>query len=497
MGDRVSRAPRTESPVAVVGSGPNGLAAAVTIARAGIPVTVFESATTLGGGARTSELIVDGALHDVCSAVHPTAFVSEFFRQFELEKRVEFVVPEVSYAHPLWDGRVGLAYRDIRRTADTLGADGPAYTRLFEPLLSRLSGIADLSLGGGLLRMPRDPLAAAALGVRVVEQGTSMWNARFSGDVAPAMLTGVAAHSAAALPGLASAAVGMVLASYAHGRGWPMPVGGSQKIADAMADDLIAYGGQTELQTEISDVAQLDDFGVKIFATSAASLASITADVMPERYSRRLRGFRYGRGVCKVDFVLSGPIPWQDERIALSPTVHIGGSRREIAHSEAEVSWGRHSPNPYVLLTQPSLFDSSRAPGNLQTVWTYVHVPNGSTRDCTADVIHQIEGLAPGFRELIVGSRATPASQLAAYNANYVGGDIGAGAISMRQLIQRPTATVTPWRTPLSGVYLASSSTPPGTGVHGMSGWLAAKTALRDVFHLPAPDLGLTTAVPA
>ncbi|WP_367316744.1 phytoene desaturase family protein [Agreia sp. PsM10] len=221
----------------------------------------------------------------------------------------------------------------------------------------------------------------------------------------------------------------MVLASYAHGRGWPIPVGGSQKITDAMADDLVDHGGQAERGVVIADIAELDGFGVKIFATSATSLASITAGMMPDGYSRRLRTLSDGRGVCKVDFVLAAPIPWTNESVALSPTVHIGGSRREIANSEAEISWGRHSPTPYVLLTQPSLFDASRAPARLQTVSASIHVPNGSTRDCTADVIHQIERLAPGFRELIVGSKATPASQLAAQ--------------------QRPTATRTPWRTPL------------------------------------------------
>lgn len=482
---------------AVIGAGPNGLAAAVTLARAGVPVTVFEAAETIGGGTRTAEVVEPGVLHDVCSAIHPMALATGFFRAFELDRRMEFAIPEASYANPL-DGAAGegedraaIAYRDLARTAEELGPDGAAYARFYRPLLRRLDGVVDFALGGSMLRLPRDPLAALATGLRTLEQGTPLWNLRFRGAAAPALVSGVAAHSIGRMPNLATAAVGVVLGALAHASGWPVPIGGSRAIGDALAADLLAHGGRIETSRPVTDVRELGDFGVKLFDTSARGLARIAGSELPARYRRALGRFRYGDAACKVDFVLDGPIPWSDPRVAAAPTVHLGGSRAEAAAAELEVARGGHPERPYVLLAQTAGFDPGRNPSGVHAVWSYTHVPSGSTRDVSTAVISQIERFAPGFRDRIRGLRVTTAAELADYNRNYHGGDFSAGAVTMRQLFARPVLSRDPWRTPAKGIYLCSSSTPPGPGVHGLSGWYAARSALRHEYGLSSPDLGL------
>ncbi|MCY0905093.1 phytoene desaturase family protein [Arthrobacter sp. H14-L1] len=477
----------------VVGSGPNGLAAALTLARAGLKVRVYELAASIGGGTRSAELTVPGYLHDVCSAVHPMALASPFFRAFELDRRIELVVPEISYGHPLDGGRAGIAYRDLDRTAEQLGRDGAAYRALFAPVLRLLDGVTDFTQHQ-LLRMPRNPLAALVYGLRTLEQGTPLWNARFREDVAPAMIAGVNAHSIGKMPGLATAGAGMLLGAHAHGRGWPVPVGGSQAIADAMAADLMAHGGEIVLNTTVSSLAQVRaETGAKavLLDVSAASLAAIASTELPARYLRALAAFKYGNAASKVDFALSGPVPWRYPELALAPTVHLGGTRAELARSEAEVAAGIHPANPYVLMSQPSPYDASRAPEGHQVLWTYTHVPAGSTLDMTEAVTAQIERFAPGFRDVIVARNSITADEYSRYNPNYVGGDFSAGAVTLRQLIKRPVVSPNPWRTPAKGVYLCSSSTPPGPAVHGLCGWYAAQTALGDIFSLPAPELGV------
>lgn len=476
---------------AVIGSGPNGLAAAVTLARAGVPVTVFEAADTIGGGTRTAEVVQPGVWHDVCSAVHPLALATGFFRAFELTRRVEFAVPEASYANPLGTGRAAVAYRDLDRTAEELGRDGDAYRKLYAPLLRRVDGVVDFALGGSMLRLPRDPLAAIALGLRTLEQGSTLWNARFREEAAPALIAGVAAHSIGPMPGLATAAVGMVLGALGHAAGWPVPVGGSAAIARALADDLRAHGGTIVTGHRVRNLGELDGFAVRLFDTSAQGLAEIAGAQLPPRYLRALRRFTFGDAAAKVDFVLDGPIPWADPRVAASPTVHLGGTRAELAASERAVARGQHPEQPYVLLAQPTAFDPARNPAGVHAIWSYTHVPHGSNRDMTEAVARRIESAAPGFRDRIVAVHSTTAVDLAAYNPNYVGGDFSAGRVNLRQLLARPVLSGTPWRTPLPGVYLVSSSTPPGPGVHGLSGWYAARTALRDVYGLAAPQLGL------
>lgn len=487
----------TGAATAVVGAGPNGLAAAVTLARAGVPVTVFEAAELIGGGTRTVEVVEPGVVHDVCSAIHPMALATGFFQAFELERRMDFVIPEASFANPL-DGRAGggtgraaIAYRDLARTAAELGRDGAAYARFYTPLLRRLDGVVDFALGDSMLRWPSDPLAAVISGLRSFEQGTPLWNLRFAEAAAPALLSGVAAHSIGRLPNLATAGVGAVLGALAHARGWPVPVGGSRSITDVLAEDLVAHGGRIETSHPITDVRELGAYDVKVFDTSARGLARIARSALPARYRRALDRFRYGDAATKVDFVLDGPIPWRDSRVAAAPTVHLGGSREEGAAAELEVSRGRHPQQPYVLLAQPTDFDPRRNPSSVNAVWSYTHVPAGSDYDMSARVIAQIERFAPGFRDRIIGHRVTTAAEFANYNRNYVGGDFSAGAVTLRQLIARPVISSDPWRTPGRGIYLCSSSTPPGPGVHGLSGWYAARSVLRHEYGLPAPYLGL------
>lgn len=485
--------------VVVVGSGPNGLAAAVTMARAGLEVQVYEGAESFGGGLRTKELMEPGHLHDICSAVHPMALASPFFRAFELDRRMEFVVPELAFANPLDSGEIALAYRSLDKTVQGLGVDGQAYRKLMAPLVERLDGLLDITMNQ-LLRVPRDPLAAMQLARATLEQGTRLWGRRFSGELAPALITGTIAHAVSPLPALTAAGAGLMLTALAHTRGWPIPVGGSASIARAMAVDLVAHGGRIETSVFVDSLDQV--FGDRLHGdgvngakavlldTAPLGLLQMGRDRLPSSYRRRLERFRYGNAACKVDYILSAPVPWKEQALAEAATVHVGGTRAETAAAENAVAAGRHSDRPYVLVSQPSWFDPSRAPQGRHVLWAYCHAPAGSDTDMAEEVTAQIERFAPGFRDTIVSSHTTTAAGLAAYNPNYVGGDFGAGIMDVRGLLQRPVLSRVPWRTPLRGVYLCSSSTPPGPGVTGMPGYLAAKHALKDIFGLEVPALG-------
>jgi phytoene dehydrogenase-like protein len=473
----------------VVGSGPNGLAAAVTLARAGLSVRVYEREAQVGGGAATAELTLPGFHHDVCSAVHPMALASEFFRRFGLESRLDLVVPEVSYGHPLPDGRAGLAFRSLARTVDELGRDGPAWHRLFAPLVERSQQVAEFT-GNQLLRVPRHPVTAVRFGLRALEQGSPLWNRRFTGDAAPALLTGVSAHTIRALPSIATAGAGLTLATYAHAGGWPIPVGGSGAIVTAMVDDLLRHGGEIVTSTEIRRLRDLPPARVVLLDVTPRALLRLAEGELPAGYARRLAAFRYGNAVAKVDFALSGPVPWRAAGLHAAGTVHVGGTRAQIRRAENTVARGGHATDPYVLVSQPSAWDASRAPAGRHTLWAYTHVPRGSTVDQTEAIIGQIERYAPGFRDTILAHASRTAQDVQAHNPNYVGGDISAGEVSIRQLLARPVLSADPWRTPLAGVYLCSSSTPPGPGVHGLAGWHAALSALRhDLGATRAPDL--------
>ncbi|WP_354235403.1 NAD(P)/FAD-dependent oxidoreductase [Arthrobacter sp. UYEF3] len=476
--------------VAVVGAGPNGLAAAVTMARAGLAVHLFEAADSVGGGLRTAQLIEPGHFHDVCSAVHPMALASPFFRDFELSRRVRLEVPELSHGAPLDGGRAALGYRSLERTVDALGRDGGAYRRLMAPLLDRLDGVAEVALNQ-LLRVPRQPVAAAVFGLRALEQGTRAWGVRFREELAPALLSGVAAHAVAPLPTLPAAAAGLLLGALGHAGGWPIPLGGSAAIAAAMVADFEAHGGVVQTGARIGALTELPPARATLLDVAPPALLRIAGSRLPPRYRRALESFRFGNAACKVDFILSGPVPWAARELADAGTVHVGGTRAETAEAEHLVAAGRHPERPYVLVSQPSRFDPGRAPAGRHILWTYCHVPAGSTVDMGGAVMAQLERFAPGFRELVVGFRVTTAAQLADYNENYVGGDFSAGAMDLRGLLRRPVLSPVPWRTPLHGLYLCSSSTPPGPGVTGMPGFHAAKYALKDIFGLPAPSLGL------
>lgn len=480
----------------VVGAGPNGLAAAVTLARAGLSVVVFERTGTPGGGAATLELTLPGFRHDVCSAVHPMAFESRFFREFGLSRRVPFVVPEISFGHPLDGGEAGIAYRDLARTGDALGRDGVAYEQLLEPLAERATAIADFT-GNTLLRVPRDIPTALLFGLASLEQGTPAWNARFREATAPAMLTGVAAHTILPLPSLASAGAGLALTAYAHAKGWPIPVGGSQAIVDAMVADLRAHGGELVTDHEVTSLDELPPSRVTVLDVTPRALRAIAGDRMPAQYRQALDRFRYGNGVAKVDFALSEPVPWTNPELRRAGTLHVGGTRGEIAAAENAVTRGAHPDRPYVLVSQPSLFDDTRAPAGAHTLWTYTHVPAGSREDQSEAIIRQIERFAPGFRDTILGTSSRTAVEVESHNPNYPGGDIAAGTPDLAQLLRRPVLSTDPWRTPMPGVYLCSASVTPGPGVHGMVGWHAALSVLRNEFGTRTlPDLSPADTTP-
>jgi phytoene dehydrogenase-like protein len=468
-----------EVDVTVVGSGPNGLAAAVVCARAGLSVQVLEAQSTLGGGARTlPDPDFPGVLHDVCSAVHPLALGSPLFAEFDLAARgVKLAVPEISYANPFVDRAAAIAYRDFDRTCEGLD-DGKTWRRLLEPMVKRSDSVVDFLLGDKR-SLPKDPVSVLRLGLRMAWQGTPAWNATFEGRDAEALFTGVAAHAISPLPSITSAAAGMLLASLAHSDGWPIPVGGSQAIADALIADLRAHGGVLHTDTEVTAPPQ----GVVLLDTAPTALLTIYGDRLPGGYAKRLQRYRFGPGVAKVDFVLSDDVPWSDPRLASVATFDLGGDRVDMAHAEALVAAGRHAERPMVLAALPHVADPGRVDhAGRRPFWTYAHVPAGSTLDQAEPVAAVIESFAPGFRDIVVATRSVPAARMVEHNANYVGGDIAVGGNNAFRALAGPTPRLNPWAAPLPGVYLCSSATPPGPGVHGMAGYYAARTLLHREF---------------
>ncbi|WP_144876999.1 NAD(P)/FAD-dependent oxidoreductase [Microbacterium sp. 1.5R] len=466
----------------IIGSGPNGLAAGVALARAGYEVRVLEAADTIGGGVRSAETTLPGFVHDICSAVHPAALTSPFFQAFGLADRIDWIVPEISYAHPLDDGRAGIAWRDIEKTAAGLGVDGKAWLALLRPLSSHIEGVVDFT-GNQMLRIPREPLTALRFGLRMIDQGTPFARLSFRTDEAAGLISGVLAHAPARMPSLAASAAGLLLAAAGHAGGWMYPRGGAQRIADAMVADIEAHGGTVESGVHVTDLGDLDwgdpDAGDLLLLNTSPRLLLTHPDI-PDRYARTIQGYRYGAAAAKVDFALDGPIPWTNPDVAQAPTVHLGGTRAEVAASENAVARGRVSERPYVLTAQPSVFDPTRAPEGKAVLWAYIHVPANSDLDATELITRQVERFAPGFRDRILAHHSVPASAREAVNPAEIGGDILGGAFTLPQAIRRPVLSTAPWRTPMRGVYLASSSTPPGPGVNGMAGWHAARTALAD-----------------
>lgn len=489
--------------VAIVGTGPNGLAAGVTLARAGLRVELYEAADDIGGGMRTTSLFDPEIVHDICSAVHPMAASSRFFREFDLAARgVELLHPEASYAHPLDGGRSGVAFRDLDATCERLGpVDGRRWRRLMRPLLDHSQGVVDFVLSGQRA-IPRDLAAPFLLGTRMLAHGTPLAGGRFTTEEAAALFTGVVAHAVGRLPSLTGGAVGALLGHLAHGTGWPVPRGGSARIAEAMAADVTAHGGVFHTGRRITDLDEVGAAKAVLLDTSPKGLLEIAGSRLPRRYARGLAAYRYGPGSAKADFLVSEPIPWADPDVGRAGTVHLGGTQAEMFAQETRTARGiGGSPDPFVLLVDPAVADPDRARPGRRPVWAYAHVPNGDTTDPVELITARIERYAPGFRDTVVERRGVPASGFEAYNANYVGGDIGAGAMTLRQSVLRPTPRLDPYRTPLPGVYLCSASTPPGPSVHGMSGYLAAVSALRREFGVRtvpslAPTPGRASARP-
>jgi phytoene dehydrogenase-like protein len=471
--------------VTIVGSGPNGLSTAVICARAGLKVQVVEAQPTFGGGARTAaDPEFAGIQHDICSAVHPLALASPFFSEFDLTARgVVLKVPEIAYANPLPDRPAAIAYHDLERTCAEL-ADGRSWRRLLGPLVEDSPDVVGFLLGDKRSLPPSLP-SAVRLGLRMLAQGTPAWGSpagMLNGEDGRALFTGVAAHVISRMPSFAAAGAGLMLATLAHSVGWPIPVGGSQAIADALIADLRAHGGELTAGVDITSPPGPPG-SVIAFDTAPTALLRIYGDALPPRYAKALRRYRFGSGVAKVDFVLSGDIPWSDTRLCAAPTLHLGGTREQMAHAEAEIAAGRHARWPMVLASSPHIADPARIDvAGRRPFWTYAHVPSGSTIDPTEAVTAVVERFAPGFRDIVVAARAIPAARLADHNANYVGGDIGMGANSAWRAIAGPTPRLNPWRTPIRHVYLCSAATPPGGGVHGMAGYYAARTLLSHEF---------------
>jgi len=438
---------------------------------------VLEGGETLGGGCRSAELTLPGFVHDTCSTVHALALASPFLSALPLaEHGLELAHPEAPLAHPLDDGSAVVLERSVDETARGLGPDGDAWRGLFGPLVRNSE-----SLFGDLLaplRPPRHPLLMARFGLSGLRSAVGLARSRFEGERARALLAGCCAHSMLSLRTPASAAFGIVLVTSAHAVGWPVARGGSQRLADALADHLRSLGGTIETGRLVESLDELGGGPVLLDLTPRQFLR-VAGDRLPDGYRRRMSRYRYGPGIFKLDWALDGPVPWRAPEVARAGTVHLGGTLDEIAASEAAATGGEHHERPYVLFVQPSGFDPTRAPEGKHTAWAYCHVPHGSTRDMTGAIEAQVERFAPGFRDLIAARHAMDSAEVEARNPNYVGGDINGGVQDLRQLYTRPVARPVPYGTPAPGVFICSSSTPPGGGVHGMCGYWAARAALR------------------
>jgi phytoene dehydrogenase-like protein len=467
---------------AVVGSGPNGLSAAIVLARAGFRVAVFEAAAEVGGGLRSAPLTLPGFVHDVCSAVHPLAVASPFFKSLPLAAHgLEWIEPPVMFAHPFEDGSAAAVRRAVDDTAAELASDGAAYRRIFEPIVANWHQLESLVLAPPAV--PRHPFAAARFALHGLRSAEAFASRTFRRRETRGLFAGAAAHGMIPLDRPVTAGFGLVLTALAHAVGWVFPRGGAQQIANALAACLRSLGGEIHTGTAIASIDALPPARAVLCDLSPRPFLRIAGHRLPAAYRRRLERYRYGLGAFKVDWALDAPIPWRSERCAEAGTVHLGGTIEEIARAERSAWAGRAPDRPFVLLAQPSRFDPTRAPVGKHTVWAYCHVPHGSTTDMLPAIEAQIERVAPGFRERVLARHVMGPAALEEHNPNYVGGDIAAGVSDVRQMLARPTLSW--YSTPCRGLYLCSASTPPGVGVHGMCGYYAAERVLKRVLREP------------
>ncbi len=464
----------------IVGSGPNGLAAAITLAQTGRRVMLMEAKDTLGGGMRTLELTLPGFRHDMCSAVHALGAASPFFRSLPLAQYgLEWVYPEIEAAHPLDDSPALLIQRSVIATAAQFGRDDATYQRVMTPLVNNYQRILDQFLGP--FKLPYHPIMMAYFGTQALLPARTWLSLMFRQPQARAAFAGMAAHSIQPLERPITASFGLMLMLLAHAVGWPLARGGSQHLANALAAHLRVLGGEIVTDAEVKSMADVPAARTYLFDLTPRQLLNIAGDHFTVGYRRQLERYRYGPGVFKIDYALSAPIPWRDPAIGRAGTVHLGGTVEEISVSERAMWQGQHAERPYVLVVQPTAVDPSRAPEGKHIGWAYCHVPHGSTHDMTAQIEGQIERFAPGFRDVVLARRTHHAQEMQHYNANYIGGDINGGVQDLRQLFTRPAIRLNPYTTPAKNIFICSSSTPPGGGVHGMSGYYAAQAALKQL----------------
>ncbi len=463
----------------IIGSGPNGLSAGIALAQKGLSVKIFETSDVIGGGARTKELTLPGFHHDVCSAIHPMAVGSPFLKTLPLEDfGLKWIYPEYPLAHPLDNEPAVILRRSLDDTAKELGKDEKAYKNLFIPFVKRWEELAPEILSP-FNSIPSSPVLMAQFGLKSLRSACSLANNQFQTERAKALFAGLAAHSLLSLDEISTAAIALVLGSIGHVKGWPMPRGGSQELSSAMGKYFKNSGGEIETNAHISELRQLPKSKVVLFNNTPQQIIEIAKNKLPPAYTKKLKKYKYGAGVFKMDIALDGPVPWNDPQIAEAGTVHLGGSLKEIARSEQMIANNNHPEKPYILLAQQSMFDDTRAPEGKHTVWAYCHVPNDSTKDMSEPILAQIERFAPGFRDLILAKHTMNTHELHTYNPNYIGGDINGGSQNITQLFTRPVGLFDPYHIPDTNLYIASASTPPGGGVHGMCGYHAAQSVLK------------------
>ena len=464
----------------IIGSGPNGLSAGIMLVKEGLKVLIVEGSDSPGGGMRTSEMTLSGFRHDICSAVHPMAYVSPYFKTLPLEKfGLEWIVPEASAAHPLDGEEAVILTKSIEETAAGLGIDEQKYLDLMSPLLSKADELIMESLKP--LGLPKHPLLMLNFGLKAIQSATFFANRKFNGERAKALFAGCAAHSVLPLSNLFTAAIGLIFLTTGHVENWVVPKGGSMSITNALVRYFESLGGEMLFSTKIKNFKELPSAKKYVFDTDPIQLAKIAEDQLPALYKKRLNRYRFGPGVFKIDFALDGPIPWYDDNCLKASTVHVGGTLKEIAQSEKDAWNGRHNDKPFVMMAQQSQFDDSRAPYGKHTGWAYCHVPNGSQKDMTSQIENQIERFAPGFKDIVLDRKIMSTHDFYNYNTNYFGGAVTGGAADIFQLFSRPIAKLDPYKTANPDIFICSASSPPGGGVHGMCGFYAAKSVLESL----------------